>query len=382
MLIIQGLFLLLFPYAAIKISGATKKFGFTSPILLCYMAGILIGNLDFIPIDKNFSMTVAEIAIPFAIPFILFSTDFVKWISLAKKTIISFCLVIVSVVVSAALGAVIFSRHVDEYWKISAMLTGVYIGGTPNLMAIGMGLNINEKTLILVNTADAVAGGLYFLFLIGPAKWILSKFLPPFKAPKGQETDGVIEQETNTLFLSMSGSEKLERMREVLPAFITAAVILGASVGIALLLTGDMNIAIVMLAITTFSIAASFVKRIRRIRGTYEIGQYIILIFSLGIGMTVNFKGMMASSPTILLFTLFVMTVAILVHYILAAICKIDVDTAIITSTAGIFGPPFVGPVANAIKNREVIVSGLTSGLVGYAVGNYIGFMLAYIIMP
>jgi hypothetical protein len=54
------------------------------------------------------------------------------------------------------------------------------------------------------------------------------------------------------------------------------------------------------------------------------------------------------------------------------------VDTAIISSTATIFGPPFIGPVAAALKNRALVGPGLTLGLAGIALGTYLGLATAY----
>ena len=54
----------------------------------------------------------------------------------------------------------------------------------------------------------------------------------------------------------------------------------------------------------------------------------------------------------------------------------------IATSAAGIFGPAFAGPVASALKNPAMLITGLTTGLVGYAVGNYLGLALAYLLGP
>ncbi len=65
---------------------------------------------------------------------------------------------------------------------------------------------------------------------------------------------------------------------------------------------------------------------------------------------------------------------------LLAMVFRIDTDTTIITSTAGIYGPAFIIPVAEGIKNREVVVSGLTCGLAGYAIGNYLGFAVAWLL--
>jgi uncharacterized membrane protein len=71
---------------------------------------------------------------------------------------------------------------------------------------------------------------------------------------------------------------------------------------------------------------------------------------------------------------------SILLHFILAAIFRIDRDTVIITSTAAIYGPAFIGPVANAIKNRDIIGLGITIGLLGYAIGTYLGMGMAFLL--
>lgn len=64
----------------------------------------------------------------------------------------------------------------------------------------------------------------------------------------------------------------------------------------------------------------------------------------------------------------------------MASLFRIDADTVLITSTAAIFGPAFVGQVAVALRNKEVVLSGIITGLVGYAVGNYLGIFIAYLV--
>jgi len=52
----------------------------------------------------------------------------------------------------------------------------------------------------------------------------------------------------------------------------------------------------------------------------------------------------------------------------------------IITSTAAIFGPAFVGPVSNAIRNPGVVFSGITMSLLGFACANYLGILVATVL--
>jgi uncharacterized membrane protein len=46
---------------------------------------------------------------------------------------------------------------------------------------------------------------------------------------------------------------------------------------------------------------------------------------------------------------------------------------------SAVCSPPFVPAVAAALKNKSIIISGLTTGIVGYAIGNYLGISLAYL---
>lgn len=371
--IIQVIFFLVAPYLILKLTKVSKKTSLLSPILLCYLTGIIIGNLSFIPIDKDLAMTLCELAVPLAIPLILYSTDLKKWVQLAKKTSISFLLVVISVITSAVLAAIIFSPYTEEFWQLSGMLVGVYTGGTPNLMAVGVGLKVSEETLVLINTADVVTGGLYFLFLISVARWLWGKILPPFKKEEGAvqaeaQAAAAGENPAPVRFFGLAG------------LFLLSVAIVGISAGISLLITGKLEISILMLIITTLGIAASFNKKIRSTPGTYETGHYLILVFSLAIGVNADIAKLFSSSSVVFLYTVFTLVVAVLLHVLLAKVFQIDTDTTIITSTAGIFGPAFIVPVAEGIKNREVIVSGLTCGLAGYAIGNYLGFAVAWLL--
>ena len=68
---------------------------------------------------------------------------------------------------------------------------------------------------------------------------------------------------------------------------------------------------------------------------------------------------------------------SLVLQVLLARLLKIDADTMTISSVTYICSPPFVPMMAAAMKNRSVLASGLAIGVVGYAIGNYLGFLLA-----
>ncbi|HPJ22565.1 MAG TPA: DUF819 family protein [Clostridia bacterium] len=370
--IIQVVIIFLIPMLILWASKRHKIIRTLSPILIAYAVGIVWGNIPGIPLDRGLSDLLTQVSVPIAIPLILFSADFIKWLRSAKKTVISFVLMIASAFLAALLAAWVFRGTIDEFAKISGMMIGVYTGGTPNLMAVGLMLDVKKDTLVLVSTCDSILGGAYFLLLISVIKPLLSKILRPFKSlAAAEETEEVIPE-----FSTLDKKEKTRAIKGVSLALLICIAGLGVSAGIALLLTGNLDVAIVMLGVTSVGVGLSFVKKIKELKYTFDVGQYLILVFSIALGSMVNIKEMLSASPQVLGFVAISMFGAIVFHLIFAIIFKIDVDTAIITSTAGVYGPAFIVPVANAIKNKEVIVAGLTAGLVGYAVGNYLGLLV------
>ena len=378
-MVLQIAVIFILPQFFVNLSKKYKFFKFLSPIVLCYLAGILLVNtipfLEKLNLpsfwnrvftwNSGFSMTISEVSVPIAIALILFSADIVKWIHLAKQTTKSFILVIVSALIAAFVSGLIFATRLPEGWRIAGMLTGCYTGGTPNLIAIGKSLNMSSENIVLVNMCDMLCGGVYFILLTSVLVKIYRKFLPKFDESIVKDTD----QRTIPALEPIFEDGLKKGWLHILFALLFAVLATVAAVGIAMLLTGTMNTLAVILSVTTISIALSFWKKLRNTKGTAAMGQYAVYIFSIAIGGTVDLKLFFASSPIFLAFTASVMFGALIIHFILAKIFKVDADTALITSTAGVYGPAFIAPVAEAMKNRYVVLSGLITGIFGYAVG-------------
>ena len=76
-------------------------------------------------------------------------------------------------------------------------------------------------------------------------------------------------------------------------------------------------------------------------------------------------------------FLAFAIFVSLFIHAIICRLFKVNADSMVISSVAFINSPPFVPMIANAMKNRAALVTGITAGLMGYAVGNYLGIAIA-----
>jgi uncharacterized membrane protein len=170
--------------------------------------------------------------------------------------------------------------------------------------------------------------------------------------------------------------------KPVIVQLLLAVLLSGAIVGIALLIKqffpADYQTAGMIITITALSILLSLIPAVNRIQKTFQSGMYLIVIFCIVVGSMADFSMFTTKSLYLALFIAIVIIGSFIFQVIFSRIFKIDADTTIITATAFIFSAPFVPTVANALKNKEIILSGITIGIIGYATGNFLGITLAY----
>jgi uncharacterized membrane protein len=215
-----------------------------------------------------------------------------------------------------------------------------------------------------------------FFITIGPK--IFRSILPPFKHQGDTGVTDEMIQEAES-FEDYSGMFRKNRILPLLKALGIAVLIFLISFMISLLLPKDSQMVVVILSITTLAILASLINRINRIEKSFQLGMYFILVFSfvvasmadLSVIFSIGFLGLFAYISYAYFGTL-------ILHILLSKIFKVNADDFLITTTAFVFSPPFVPVVAGALKNKDVIITGITVGIIGYVIGNYLGVGLGY----
>jgi uncharacterized membrane protein len=74
------------------------------------------------------------------------------------------------------------------------------------------------------------------------------------------------------------------------------------------------------------------------------------------------------------------MLMSVTLHLIFCRIAKVSGDLFCVSQVGLLCSPPFVPPVAGAMKNKKVLISGIVIGLIGYAVGTYMGTLVAIVL--
>jgi len=216
-----------------------------------------------------------------------------------------------------------------------------------------------------------VISAFILLLLISVFPKLFRKILPPFTST--DDHDG----NYHTITPYFTGYSRREII-DIFKALGLALLVFAAGGSFTLFLPEAAALPAAILTITTLGIALSFVPAVRRMKNSFQLGYYLILIFSLTVSSMANVQSLVLSAPVILLYVGVLLTLVSALHLLLSALFRIDVDTHIITATAFIFSPPFVPVVAAALRNKEVVVSGILTGVTGWVIGNYLGVALAY----
>ena len=355
-------------------------------VVLAYAVGIiasLCGVFDFATpeIGESFSKlqtTIMNVAVPLAIPLMLFNCDFKLWTKALPKTAWALVTGVAAVLVSVISGFFIFRNHVPDPANVSAMMTGIYTGGTVNFNALGASLRVDQSVMAIVLAFQMVITMPYIFFLLGGGYKIFRKLLP-FKdiTHKGRTDEDDVEIADVENYRGMFEKKNFWGMMKGLGLSL---IFLAIGAGLALLITGTLNELVVILTITTLSIIASFFKSVRELPKTFELGMFLILIFSVIVASKFDIHSVNGGSLYIGGFVLWIMLMSVILHLILCRIAKVSGDLFCVCQVGLLCSPPFVPPIAGAMKNKKVLISGIVVGLVGYAVGTYLGTLLSVVL--
>ncbi|MFA5006567.1 MAG: DUF819 family protein [Candidatus Izemoplasmatales bacterium] len=390
--LVQLVFIFLVPILIIRGSKfrLTRIFG---TIGTAYLAGIAVALVVFalrkLGVDIVVDAAIGEIgshaAIGVGIPLLLFSSNLLEARKLSKTVLLSFASLLVSALLVATVAFYAIGRTMANGAVLAAMSVGVYTGGTPNLNAIANIFGLDATALGLANLSDMIVGAVFYVFLLVAAKPLVAKILKPSRLASYMNSPAAMK---NTEEIDLKRFRPTRRLfLVILVAFSMTAVSAGAGILVWVLLGAvqgrmtDYVVPAMMLGVTVLGILGSFNRKIRRTEGTNVVGHYLILVFSFALASSLDLTKVSTGFGMNILFY-GVITVGIFaVHVLFSKLLGIDADCAIVTATAGLYGPAFIPAVTKQLQNDALTVPGLVCGSIGYAAGTFLGVLMGLLFM-
>ena len=368
------------PAGILFICRKTKVFNKIGPVLTLYLLGVLVANIGIFPTEAvahdklmKFQNSISEVLVPLALPMMLFGCNF-KRFSLGKS-MGAFALGVLSVVAFVLVGYFVFQNQLGEEGAImGAALTGQYLGGAANLAAIKQMLGLSTENFVVLSTCNLIVSFFYLMFLMGGGVK-LARIIVGGRGNKEQNVNLEEYTEENP-YRDFGKKKSLIQLGKIL---LASVIVMGISVYIGTLCGGGEGISMIalILSITTLSLLLTNWKEVSSWDKSYDAGMYLIYVFCLVMATMADLSTInWSQSLYILIFQAVIIFGSLALIVLLAKLFRIDADTAVITSNTLINSPICVPMIAATMKNKDVIVTGITNGLAGYAVGNYIGFLM------
>ena len=354
---------------------------------MLYFIGAIMANIGILPSKGPESESLLKmqdlftnVTIPLAIPLMLFCFTYKK--SETRDQLLAMITGLAAVIIAVVAGYPIFGPHIPDGPRVAGMYTACLTGGTVNMAAVSKSLGSPDPQYALLNTYDMIVSFTYLVFIMAFGIRLARKFLPVKTLNLSNDENSIKEElkkaEENPykgLFTTKKGWHDLLILLGVTLLVVGAS----AGIGIALskLIPGGSFMMFFILAITSISIAVSFIKPIHDLDYGNAIGMYLIYIFSIVVASMANVRALdFTGALWIVGFLFFMEIVSLTLQLLSAKIFKIDADTAVIASVTYINSPPFVPMIAASMKNSRVLMPGLSIGIIGYAVGNYLGVLI------
>ncbi|MBP3425464.1 MAG: DUF819 family protein [Rikenellaceae bacterium] len=352
--------------------------GKIGPIMILYAVGLVIGNIPMPDEIKTFQDILPNIMVPLAIPMMLFGCTFK--LSEAKLQLKVVTSGVISVSVATVGGYLLFGRDLPNGPEIGGMIAGKCTGGTLNMAALQVMLGVDNETYIMLNSYDIIICFLYFVFLLSVGiKMFRRLYREKRSSELSAEDQAEIERQVAlTKVNPYKGIFSKEGWMQIGKTLLATLIIVAISAGIAHLTAPEGWFTVVfILMLTTLGIVGTFLKPVRALTRSYDIGMYLIYIFSLVIASMADLSELnIAGGLYQIGFMSFAIFVSLAIHALICRLMKVDADSMVISSVAFINSPPFVPMISAAMRNKNTLVTGLSAGLIGYAVGNYLGFIM------
>ena len=357
------------------------------PVLTLYILGVVVANLHIVPEDcHGIQKILQDVMIPLAIPMMLFGCNFKDF--KAGVTAKAFIICLISTAAMVVAGFVLMKNRLGvDGPTIGATLSGQYTGGAGNFAAVNMMLGdkaLTGEKFALVSTCNLVVSFFYLMFLMGGGVKFARRIVHGKKLATHNDTINAAEYVNDNPYKDFG---KKQSIIQLLKVFGAAVAVAGVSLlvsgyfkeGTVMfdLLGGDFSMVALILILTTISLLLTSFKQVRSWGKSFDAGMYLIYIFCLAMAMLADLTKLdWALGLWVLVYQTIIVFGSLALCVLLARPFKVDADSAVITSDTFVNSPICVPMIAATMKNKEVIMVGITNGLAGYAVGNYLGYII------
>lgn len=343
--------------------------------VMVILAAIVAANLGIIPHSAPTYDFIFTFLVPMLIPLFLFQADLRRLWREASRTTLAFLVATIGTVAGIVVAATLLDLSTlgsgaplpasDREAAIVGLFASTYIGGSVNYAALGemTGLNQDRSFFSAATAADNLFSAVYLsLIALLPGVTRLARFFPahpttpqPTTAPEAAPP----QVTARSLCLAIACAAALVAISDGLVAYFNAV-----------------SYRYVTLTILTL-VLATLVPAIREwLAGAFELGVALSFAFFAAIAAGANLTAMVSVAPTLIVVVLILLSVHLATLLVIGAVTRLTLPELLTASNAAILGATTAPAMAAAKGWRDQVTPGVLVGVLGYALGTFIGSAL------
>ncbi len=339
----------------------------TSGVLWVILGGVALSNFGVVPFESPAYDFIGGHLVPLAIPLLLYKADMRRILRESGPVILTFGIACAGTVIGAVVGF-----HLIDMGAIGAKAAGAYTGGwtggAVNFVAVARAVEMTPDEVSVAISANSVVSIMALMSLITLPSIALVRRLVPSAIieDSDQLSAGVsIDDQADVLHLShIAGALALSF------AICAVAYTLAGWLGIS-------NYAILFVTVLALVVANLFPRALNRLRGDFALGMIIMYLFFAAVGCGTNALAFIDTALDLFFFSVLILVVHLLVVLAAAKLLRIDLAEAIVAAGAALVGPAPTAAIAAARGWKTLVTPGIMCGILGYAIGTFIGVAVA-----
>ena len=347
-----------------------KIFRITPAVIYCYFVPTLSTTLGIIPMSSPVYDWMTRYLLPVSLLLLMIAVDLKSILRLGRTALIMVTAGAVGIMIGAQVAYVVFSRWLPlEGWKGLAALTGSWIGGTANMVAIAES----------VGTPDAIMGPIIVVDTVVGYGWMgVLLFLSAWQAmfDRGLRADTSALAETNRLLMELDSHRRPTTLRDIsiIVGLGFAGAVLAVQLGGFLPVLGDPTIIShttwAVLIVVTGGLLLSFTP-VRNLEeaGASTVGYAALYLLLTAIGAQGNLMEVL-SAPAFFFAGMLVIAVHVAVMLATAWLVKAPFFFVATGSVANIGGAA-TAPIVASVYHPAMAPVGLLMAVAGYILGIY-----------
>ena len=342
----------------------------TSGVLWVIMGGVALSNFGVVPFKAPVYDFIGGYLVPLAIPLLLYKADLRRILRESGAVIITFGIACAGTVIGAIAGFYLIDMG-DIGAKAAGTYTGGWTGGAVNFVAVATAVEMTPDEVSVAISANSVVSIMALISLITLPSIVLVRRLIPSRIMGESERAAAIaaEDEPDGLHTShIAGALAL--------SFVICAIAYAFADWI-----GLANYAILFVTVLALVAANAFPRALTRLKGDFALGMIIMYLFFAAVGCGTDALAFVDSALNLFFYSVVILAVHLVVVLTAARFLKIDLAEAIVAAGAALVGPAPAAAIAAARGWKTLVTPGIMCGILGYAIGTFIGVAVAKMLM-